>query len=315
MLQLEVEDIQPFTERRRHAAPGMVVVGLDIEVAARGKRAIPACGQVDPRAGDATEREIDAADRDRAGRRLLRGTVVGIALHGEAVRGKVPIGAKTHLGPVAGIVDPGPVRGPAVEPARMLAIHPVVAVRAQRGAVAEGGVGAVVAHCGRQQRAMAVPGRSGDDVDDAIDRIHPPQRAARAADHLDALDILQHHVLRVPEHAGKQRRIDRAAVDQDQQLVRRAVVAAVHAARRNGMAHGAGLGHLQVGRQAQRIGKVARTGAMNVIGSNDEDGRCSVRQTLGPPGHRRDLDVAQLLQRQRGQVLRRRQIGQRGVRR
>jgi hypothetical protein len=58
----------------------------------------------------------------------------------------------------------------------------------------------------------------------------PHMRGARTADDFDAVDVFQHHVLHVPVHAGEQRRIDGAAVDQHQQLV---LEGAAEAARRD----------------------------------------------------------------------------------
>src|SRR5712664_3632077 len=58
-----------------------------------------------------------------------------------------------------------------------------------------------------------------DDVDDAVDSVRAPHGGPGAADHFDALDVLEQRVLRVPEHAGEERRVDSATVDQDEQLV------------------------------------------------------------------------------------------------
>jgi hypothetical protein len=60
---------------------------------------------------------------------------------------------------------------------------------------------------------------AGDDVDHAIDRIGAPHHGAGAADDLDALDVLERHRVEFPDHAGKQRGINAAAIDQHQQLV------------------------------------------------------------------------------------------------
>ena len=58
-----------------------------------------------------------------------------------------------------------------------------------------------------------------DDVDDAVDGVGAPQRRARPADDLDAIDVAEDVVLHVPEDAGEERRVDRAPVDHHQQLV------------------------------------------------------------------------------------------------
>jgi hypothetical protein len=79
--------------------------------------------------------------------------------------------------------------------------------------------------------AQRVLGTLGDDVDDAVDGIGAPEGAARAADHLDAVDILEERVLHVPEDAGMERGVDAAAVDENKEFVGRS---AVEAAARDG---------------------------------------------------------------------------------
>ena len=64
-----------------------------------------------------------------------------------------------------------------------------------------------------------VIGSSRDDVDDAVYSVGAPDRGARAANDLDALDGVERNVLRIPENAGEDGRVDRAAVDQDEKLI------------------------------------------------------------------------------------------------
>src|SRR5262249_62002064 len=81
------------------------------------------------------------------------------------------------------------------------------AVRA--AAVSPGEAGLLdIAAAGRHVRAVGLAGVSGDDVDDPIDGIGTPNRAARAADDLGAVDIVDHHVLHVPIHTRKERGVD-----------------------------------------------------------------------------------------------------------
>src|SRR3954466_5542530 len=49
----------------------------------------------------------------------------------------------------------------------------------------------------------------GCDVDHAVHRIYAPERATRSADRLDALHVLENVILRFPEYAGKEWRVDR----------------------------------------------------------------------------------------------------------
>src|SRR5438270_217035 len=63
---------------------------------------------------------------------------------------------------------------------------------------------------------MRVPGAFGDDVDDAVHRVRAPDGAARTANHLDAIDVFEHHVVESPQDAGEQRRVNVATVDEDE---------------------------------------------------------------------------------------------------
>src|SRR5205823_12903946 len=40
-------------------------------------------------------------------------------------------------------------------------------------------------------------------ADDAVDGVRAPERSTRTADDLDGVDVLEHHVLPVPEHAAR----------------------------------------------------------------------------------------------------------------
>ena len=64
--------------------------------------------------------------------------------------------------------------------------------------------------------AFGVLGVAGDDVDHAVDGVGTPQRAARTADHLDALHVFQQNILGFPVGAAEQRGIEGAAVLQHQ---------------------------------------------------------------------------------------------------
>src|SRR5690606_14735252 len=57
----------------------------------------------------------------------------------------------------------------------------------------------------RQQSPLRLRRRTGSDIDDAVNSVGAPERGAGAADHFNALHILQHQVLSVPENPGKQR--------------------------------------------------------------------------------------------------------------
>src|SRR5262249_42841278 len=58
------------------------------------------------------------------------------------------------------------------------------------------------------EHPMRVASALGDDVDDSVYSIRPPDDAAWTGDHLDSLDVLDHHVLHIPVHAAKERGVD-----------------------------------------------------------------------------------------------------------
>src|SRR5208282_4878404 len=56
----------------------------------------------------------------------------------------------------------------------------------------------------RHQSSLRVRSLLRDDVDDPVYRVRAPHRSARSANHLDPVDVLQRHVLRVPINAAEQ---------------------------------------------------------------------------------------------------------------
>jgi len=184
-----------------------------------------------------------------------------------------------------------------------LGIQPQRRIFAEAEAVAQRDAALVGAGIDDHPRALRVARRAREDVDDTVDRVGTPQRAARAADHLDAIDVVEHHVLHVPEHAGLQRRVDAAPVDQHQQLVG---VAAVETARGDRVGVGVAARDLQVRCEAQGFGQGRHAGLADVFARDDVDRRWRIGQALRALGHRRNLDVGELLDRQVRQAGRRR---------
>ncbi|MNV58358.1 hypothetical protein D3C71_1507260 [compost metagenome] len=83
----------------------------------------------------------------------------------------------------------------------------------------------------RHKRPLCAARGLGDNVDDSVDCVSAPQRPARTADHFDAINVFQHDILLVPEHARKERGVDSAPVDQDKELVADGIVEAACADR------------------------------------------------------------------------------------
>jgi len=149
------------------------------------------------------------------------------------------------------------------------------------------------------ERAARLGGAARDHVDHAVHRIGAPQRGAGTADHLDAIDVVEQRVLRIPEHAGEERRVDRAAVDQHQELVADRVVEAACADR---VLPRIDPRHLEVRREAQRFGKTGHAGAADVLAGDHVERRGGVGEPLGAARYRRDLQIGQLLEAELGEI-------------
>ncbi len=224
--------------------------------------------------------------------------LIEIALEGQRIGFRV-VGKPVHAEPAAAL--PPLVVGDAIgeisgSDIKILAVDAPEEVVAGVAAVAAGADPFVLVAAARaHQSTLRVLGALADDVDHAVDGIGAPEGSARAADDLDPLHVLQHHVLLVPEHAGTDLVVDAAAVDQHQELVG---VDAVEAANADGPGVGADAGHVHAWRHSQGFGNVGRAATADHILRDYEN--CRGR----PPDralflhhrrhfhvHRRDLDV------------------------
>src|ERR1017187_5067334 len=52
-----------------------------------------------------------------------------------------------------------------------------------------------------QEKTLSIPRTLGDDIDDPIDRVRPPEARTGAANYLDLRNIVKRYVLRIPENA------------------------------------------------------------------------------------------------------------------
>ena len=150
------------------------------------------------------------------------------------------------------------------------------------------------AAAGAHEEAGRIGGRPRDDVDDAVDGVGAPDRAARTADHFDAIDVLEHQVFGVPEHAAEERVVDRPAVDQHEQLGRRE---AVEPADRDRPFVGVDLGHLDTRHQPQQVGHRRHARSPDVVVGDDVDGGRHVLGALVLARGRGDLDVHEIFER------------------
>jgi hypothetical protein len=117
---------------------------------------------------------------------------------------------------------------------------------------------------------MSLAGVFSDDIDYSVYCISAPYGAAWSADYFDAIDVLQWHVLLVPENAGKGVRIHAATVDHNQNLVR---ISSVRAADADGPVVGIDLGYINPGNHTQDVRNAGGPRMLNIILCNDEDCR------------------------------------------
>jgi hypothetical protein len=164
--------------------------------------------------------EVVAGDVFLAARGLVVAAVVGVALQADHIaggRGPIHPEAALRLAPmVAGLLAGS---GGAVGNVEVLGVEAPSQILADAAAVLHAGAAALRANLQVDGPALSLFGGAGDDVDHPVDRIGAPQGGAGTADHLDTLDVLGQDVLHVPVDALEQGRIDRAAIDQHQQLV------------------------------------------------------------------------------------------------
>jgi hypothetical protein len=119
-----------------------------------------------------------------------------------------------------------------------------------------------VAGAGGKVAARSLVRILGDDVDDAIHSVRSPDGSTRTADYLDAIDVSQSYVLRIPVHSGKGGDVNRAAIHQDKELIR---VLPIEAASCDRPLARVDLSYIQPGNHAQKIGNVECTGASNIV--------------------------------------------------
>src|SRR5207302_2767409 len=167
------------------------VVVIDLHTHGR-----PARGRVRPAAehvgARATRLAVDA---------VRFGAVIEIALQGEAVRCRgLRVQAESAAAHVRRIGGVGAGAGDLIGVFRVLAVDTELDIGRRRGAEADARLlPQLLAAAPRDIKTLCVPGGAGNDVDDAIDRVGTPQRAAGTADDFDAVDVFEEVVLHVPD--------------------------------------------------------------------------------------------------------------------
>jgi len=148
---------------------------------------------------------------------------------------------------------------------------------ADGSAVADCSLFAIAARVDAGRYALRLGSRLGDDVNHRVDGVGPPDGGTRTSNHFDPIDVIEDKILGVPKNTREQPVIDRAAVDEHEQLVR---VELVEAAHRHRPFVGVDLRDVDARRQPKQIGHRRHAGAPNVIMGDDEDRRGNVGRAL-----------------------------------
>ena len=182
-------------------------------------------------------------------------------------------------------------------PREALAVHAIGDVLAVAAAIAEiRKTLLLVPATRRRQDALRVSGILGDDVDDAVDRVRPPDCAARPADHLDAVDVIHDRVLHFPVRAGQERGVNGAPVDEHQHATARAGVPKPRIPMDHLFAVDARDFHAR--REPQRLRNAGRPRTPDLLPGDDVDRRRALKSLYRPLGWRSDFNLRQLFQAQ-----------------
>ena len=181
-----------------------------------------------------------------------------------------------------------------------LDVDPGVLILPHLEALAQPGPVLLVTQQSGGQGAPGIRSRLGDDVDHPVHRIGAPGGGARSADHLDALDILQHQILGLPDHPGVKGRIDTASIDHHQQLVGETIIEATSADRPLGFIQPR---HVEPWHHTQQFRQPGGGGASDILGSDHINGRGGVGQLTGPFADNGDLQIGEFFQAHGLQIL------------
>ncbi len=199
------------------------------------------------------------------------------------LRGALGVEAKAALAAIPAVRERHAVGGDFAVAVEVFRVNPEINIGGERSAVADAGeVMPLRAAACLEVKPLGIAAVLGGDVDHAVDGVGPPKGAAGAADDLDTVHVRQQVILHVPNNAGEQRRVERAAVQQDEQFVADGAVEAARADRPTG---GSGLGDIQIAGETERLGKTHGAGAADVFLGDDLNGGRGLRQRFGLPGN------------------------------
>ena len=299
MLEIEVEGVDVEGEKFLGGMPlEPIPVGLQAPARIRRQLAAPAAQHV-PAGGDFI---LDIAELKRRrvgdGPRVAasRHTPKKVALQREGVRPqRRPVHPKTAARRVPAVVRTA-IRSERVVAREALAINPEERIFAELPAVAEAAKGLLLgAAAAREQTALRVLRRFGDDVDDAVDPVGAPQARAGAADHFDPFNVLQRVIHAVPINARVDRVVQRAPVDLHELLADEPVV---EPARTHRPFVGVDPRHIHARHQAEQFWNRRGPRAPDHLGRDDRDGRGRLLHRAVLPRNGGDFDLAQILERQ-----------------
>ena len=277
---------------------GAIVIYLQLEI-------VPVAENSFPAAQDIFTGKVRVGIYDlRVGRRIAGGLhalsgdfIVGVPLQRESVLACCPVHAKAQLtlAPVIEISPVGVVLRTARETHAINAITEAVAIAAPIAEIEKALL--FVSAAGRRQESPGVFGVLGDDIDYTVHRVRTPNGAARSADHLNAVDIVHVGVLNVPVGAGEKWRVNRAAVNQDQNGTRQIGPEAANADR---PIVAVDARYLHARRQPQRFRNAGCARTPDVFTCDDVDGGRGLRNLGRFLGRRRHFNLGELFQ---GQLL------------
>src|SRR6266571_4951525 len=133
----------------------------------------------------------------------------------------------------------------------------------------------------------------GNNVDNSIDGVGAPQRAAGSTYDFDAGNIVQDKILKLPEHSGKHRRISGTSIDLYQQFVRYLLVEATC-----GDSPGRGIDarDLNSRHESESLGNAGDASPVNVFGCNYGNRSGSRAQRLCRSRDGIDIDIHQFFE-------------------
>ncbi len=147
--------------------------------------------------------DVRTGKRHGAGAELILCGVIGVALKSDRIARTGPVETESALSLAPVIVCARAVGKLHRAAPEALTIHTECRTFRELAAVANAAGLFLVAPRHAHEGPRSIGRGASDDVDDAIHRIRAPKRGAGTADYFDALDIIERHVERIVEHAGK----------------------------------------------------------------------------------------------------------------